>query len=510
MSKKYLGNELIRTEGIEKSFGPTKALKDISFKALHEGEIRGLVGENGAGKTVFISILAGILRPDKGSIYWHGKRVTFNSPSDAMQLGISVVHQGTDLVPEMSVANNIFLGREKKTIGRIVLDDKKLQDEAGRLIDEFFGIVIDPSLLVEELDVVAQKVIQVTRALSRGTKLLIFDEATAQMTEKEKHRLFYLIRKLSNSRVGTIFISHILEEVLNVADTITIFRNGEEITTSDKDEITLPKLIKMMTGSEKGLSFPLKTTPSNDILFSVYGLTVGNRLKEVSFDLRYKEIVGIMGLRGQGKEDLLRAIFGIIPKKIEKMLLKGKTVTTDSPFEAVKNKIAFLSDKRDEEGMFLTRPAIENLNALHWEVLSNRAGIINHEQEVSQAERAVRKYDVRTSSLGSLGSSLSGGNKQKLLVARLALAEPDLFLLCNPTYGVDVGAKNQIYHYIAELATLGKGVLMTSDDINEVVNLCHRVIIIRNGMITNILPATVENSHEILREVYESVEIKNP
>jgi len=493
---------LLRAENISKSFGCVQALKGVSF-SLERGEIRGLVGENGAGKSVFLKILGGVHQPDTGEIFWDGEKAEIKNPGDAQDYGYSIVHQESSVLPNRTIAQNIFLGREDMGVKkRMGLDKDDMRERAEDLLEKYFDLSLDAEKSVKELDVVEQKIVEAARALNVEAKVLVFDETTAQLSSEEKKRLFDLLNNLSNQGIGIIFVSHILEEVLECCDTVTVFRNGEEITTEKIEDLTIRKIINFMVGEEKGLSFPPISEPKEEIVLSVENLKSGDGLNGISFDLRKGESIGIMGIRGSGQRELLRTIFGIIPREGGEVKIRGERVK-DDPSDAVRKGIVYLTDEREGEGIFSVRSILENLTveSLH---LFNNMGVLKLQELGERAENISAEYRIRgMSSLADEASCLSGGNKQKMMLARLALSEPHVLLLSDPGKGVDVEAKEELYKLISKLMEDGTSVLLVSDDVEEITSLCHKVLIMRGGEVRHEMPALEDRSKEILEKIYQ-------
>jgi len=470
---------LLQVRGLWKSFGQTIALKNVNFE-LRRSEVRGLIGPNGAGKSVFSKILAGILKPDKGAIIWKGKEARFKNVQEARRAGISIVEQEETLIPDLDAADNLFLGLYDVRI----INRDKLMEEARRFIYEKFGIEIDPSVPVRELDPIERKLIEISRALIVRSDLIIFDESTAHLSEAEKVRLYQIIKELSKQGISIIFISHTLAEVLKVSHTITVFRDGVNVGTLKVEEATIPKLEEMMFGGvRKYVAAKLATTPSGKTpLLSVRNL-VGIRVNGVSFNLYEGEIVGITGLRNQGQRELLLTIYGFLPMKSGEILIEGRKVSIKSPKDALKNGIIYITDKREEEGLFPLLPVTRNLSLAILDNLTSHKYFVKVREEKNLAKELVKRFKIKIGSLDQAVINLSGGNKQKIIFARMFAAKPKIALLSYPTMGIDLSVRNEIYHFLDELKSQGLGIIIYTDDYEELLQLCDRVMLMHEGVI---------------------------
>ena len=488
---------LLQVKGLWKTFGQTIALRDVNFE-LRRGEVRGLVGPNGAGKSVFSKILAGILKPDRGTIIWKGREVRFRNVQEARKAGISIVEQEETLIPDLDAADNLFLG----LYGVRIINREKLMEEARRFIYEKFGIEIDPSVPVRELDPIERKLIEISRALIVRSDLIIFDESTAHLSEAEKARLYQIIEELSKQGISIIFISHTLAEVLRVSHTITVFRDGVNVGTLKVEEATIPKLEEMMFGGvRKYVAAKLAATPSGKTpLLSVRNL-VGIRVNGVSFDLYEGEIVGITGLRNQGQRELLLTIYGFLPMKSGEILIEGRKVSIKSPKDALRNGIIYITDKREEEGLFPLLPVTRNLSLAILDNLTSYKYFVKVREEKNLAKELVRRFRIKIGSLDQAVINLSGGNKQKVIFARMFATKPKIALLSYPTIGIDLNVRNEIYRFLDELKSQGLGILIYTDDYEELLQLCDRVMLMHEGVIK----ATYQTKELDLNKLYQIV-----
>ena len=487
---------ILEAGGIVKVFPGVRALNKVDF-TLYEGEIRALVGENGAGKTTLVKILSGVYQPDQGEILLRGKKATIPDPYQAQHMGISIVYQELNLIPYMSVARNILLGREPRTSLGFV-NSPKLVGEADKLM-AMLDLSLDADSLIYELPVAQQQMVAIVRALSANPDILILDEPTASLSEHEVKHLFEVMRNLKNKGVSIIFISHRLEEVFRIADSATVLKDGELVATRGVQEINQGELIRMMVGREFVNIFPQKggLDIKEDVVFSLRGLTRRGALKDINLDLRRGEVVIVAGLRGQGQRELVRAIFGVDPIDKGEIHLEGRKIQINSPRDAIRAGIGFLSDDRKTEGLVLCRSIRENV-ALP--TLGERKvwGFINRKEEKEAVASQVKALDIRTTSIEQEAQFLSGGNQQKLIIAKWLLGNPRVIIFDEPTVGIDVGTKIEIYHRLRRLAQEGTGILIVSSDMIEIIGMSDRVLVMFEGEIVAEIPAEKMSEEKIM------------
>ncbi len=487
---------ILETRGIVKVFPGVRALNKVDF-TLYQGEIRALVGENGAGKTTLVKILSGVYQPDQGEIFLRDKRAIIPDPYQAQHMGISIVYQELNLIPHMSVARNILLGREPRTSLGLV-DSPKLVDEAGKLM-AMLDLSLDADSLIYELPVAQQQMVAIVRALSANPDILILDEPTASLSEHEVEHLFEVMRNLKNKGVSIIFISHRLEEVFQIADSATVLKDGELVATRGVQEINQGELIRMMVGREFVNIFPQKggLDIKENIVFSLRGLTRRGALKDINLDLRRGEVVIVAGLRGQGQRELVRAIFGVDPIDKGEIHLEGRKIQINSPRDAIRAGIGFLSDDRKTEGLVLCRSIRENV-ALPTLGERKAWGFINRKEEKEAVASQVKALDIRTTSIEQEAQFLSGGNQQKLIIAKWLLGNPRVIIFDEPTIGIDVGTKIEIYHRLRRLAQEGTGILIVSSDMIEIIGMSDRVLVMFEGEIVAEIPAEKVSEEKIM------------
>ncbi|MDD3930070.1 MAG: sugar ABC transporter ATP-binding protein [Sphaerochaeta sp.] len=494
---------LLEMNHIRKEFPGVLALKDVSLQ-LRSGEVHALLGENGAGKSTLIKILGGIYSKDAGDIIIDGKTVVINSVLDAQKQGISVIHQELVLVPHMTVAENIYLGREPMKGTRFV-DFKKMEEDAQKLIDSF-ELDIRSGMEISDLTIAQQQIVEIIKALSFNAKILVMDEPTSSLSEKDVDFLFDNIRKLKKAQVGIIYISHRMSELKQIADKITVIRDGEYIGTRDTQEATTDELIAMMVG-RKLTNYYTRTfgNPSKKVL-EVKNLSAGKLLKEVSFHLNSGEILGFAGLVGAGRSEVMRCIFGIDPFEKGQILLDGEEVTISNPEEAMKKGIALVPESRKREALFLAQSVKYNITI---KALGEfiRGIHVNNAREHEIAKKYVDVMAIKTPSFQQTVGNLSGGNQQKVVIGRWLATNPKILILDEPTRGVDVGAKAEIYSIMNDLVKEGVAIIMISSELPEVINMSDRVVVMSNGRITGCLPREGLTQEKIM---YHATQFSTP
>lgn len=468
----------VAIRNLSKRFGGTQALTDVSI-AFERGRIHGLVGENGAGKSTLAKIIAGVYQPDEGELWVDSRRVHYRQPRDAISDGITLIAQELMLQPHRSVAENVFLGIEKRgMVSR--LETRKRFNE----LTERAGFDLPADARVGSLPVAVQQQVEILRALARDARLIIMDEPTAPLTTDEAEKLFENIRRLRRSGTTIIYVSHYLDEVLTLSDTVSVLRDGVLTRTSPARKETPDTLVTAMLGRPFDLTFPKRVFPPADasVVFSARGLSRPPDIVDVSFEIREGEILGLAGLIGSGRTEIARAIFGADRCDAGMLRLDGRLLNIRHPHEAIRQGIAMLPESRKENGLLLRRSVLENVTLPHLKTVS-RAGVISTNQERREVAAIVENLGVRAAHLGAPIWTLSGGNQQKVLFGKWLFRKPRLLLADEPTRGVDVGAKRAIYELISSLAREGMAVLLISSELEEVLELAHRILAIRNGRI---------------------------
>ena len=476
---------LVEIENISKSFPGVQALDSVSLN-IYSGEVHVLIGENGAGKSTLIKILAGVYQKDIGIVKFKGKSVDFQTPRQAMKEGISVIHQELSLIPDLTVANNIFLGREKAK-GQFL--DKNYMVDKTKEILESLELNIDPNIKVESLNTAQKQMVEIARSISWGSSMVIMDEPTSSLSEKEVKSLFNIILKLKKENVGIVYISHRLKEIPEIGDRVTVLRDGKIVKTLPVKETHEKKLISLMVGREIKDYYHFKTQQKKekiDKILEVTNLTSEPYFRNISFYLGKGEILGIAGLMGAGRTELLRAIFGIDQFQKGEILLKDHKTRFNHPDKAIGNKIGFITEDRREQGLLLDKSIVENISLPIIKFRANR-GFIDKDWEKKVSSKFKEKLRIRTPSIYTTVKSLSGGNQQKVIIARWLAAESDILLLDEPTRGIDVNAKAEIYALMNDFVNAGGSILMVSSELPEILGVAHRIIVMRKGELSGIL-----------------------
>ena len=474
---------ILRISKLSKSFGPVKALRNVDFE-LRRGEIHAIAGENGAGKSTLMNVIDGILQPDSGEIILDGNPVSINSPSMAQQMGIGFVHQEIALCPDVSVAENIFMA--KTNISKAwLMDYKKLEREAKKVFRQLSNI--DPSVLVRDLSISNQQLVEIAKALTLDCRILILDEPTAALTQSEAQTLFGIMRDLADREISIIFISHRMLEIFDNCDRVSVFRDGQRIVTSAVSEMEPSDVVKAMVGRVIDNLYPAKRTEaeiSDEIILDVRNLTEAKRFQNVSFTLRKGEILGIAGLIGAGRSEIAKGVCKLEGDVTGEVWLHGEQLNLLSYQDSIANGVVYLSEDRKGDGVFLDLPISANVSALKLEQVANAIGLIQSDAEEIQAEQIGRKLDLKYGALSHPVSSLSGGNQQKVALAKMLSVSPRLIFLDEPTRGVDVGAKSEIHRILRELARNGVGIIIISSEMPELIGVCDRVVVVREGRVS--------------------------
>lgn len=466
---------------ISKWFPGVQALHNVDFN-LREGEVHVLMGENGAGKSTLMKILGGIHRPDKGEILLNGKPISLSSPAEAMRYRISMIHQELSPIPEMTIAENIFIGREPSLIpGLGFLDRKKMNAKARELL-KFLGLSFDPKWVMKDLSVGQTQMVEFVKAVSYDAKIIIMDEPTSAITEREVDHLFSVIDIFKKKGVGIIYISHKMEEIFKIADRITVLRDGELIETREAGEISVDEIIKLMVGREIKNIFPKEETKKGETVLEVKNLTQSGKFENISFSLQRGEILGIAGLMGAGRSELIETIFGIRKADSGTVIIKNKSVSVTKPRDAIKAGLAIITEDRKNDGLNLKGSVKENISLVNLGRYCS-FGVIRNGVETEAVKQSVKNLSIKTPSLGQRTLFLSGGNQQKTVVAKWLLTNPDVCILDEPTRGIDVGAKVEIHRLISSLAKEGKAVIMVSSELPEIIGMSDRVLVMHKGVL---------------------------
>ncbi|MEM8488038.1 MAG: sugar ABC transporter ATP-binding protein [Bacteroidota bacterium] len=482
---------LLSMAGIEKSFPGVKALKGVQLD-LHKGEVHAVVGENGAGKSTLIKVLAGVHIPDTGETMIEGKTMRFTSPLDAQEAGIAVIYQEFNLVPALTVRENILLGHETSNWGFFA---KKEEAQKVAALFERMNVKLDTEAVCAELSVAQQQLVEIAKALSTGARIIVMDEPSATLTNQEVDKLFAIIRDLQSQGIGIIYISHRLDEIFEISDRVTVLRDGEYIGTKPVAEVNREMLIEMMVGRSIENEFPKEAATLGDVRLAVDDLAHAADEPGATFQVRAGEILGLTGLVGAGRTELARLVFGADRAARGTISLDGKTLKIDSPLDAIKNGICLLTEDRKAQGLVLGLSSRENFalpNMGNW----SSWGFVAGQQERSRFASYVDSLKIKISHQDQLAQNLSGGNQQKVLIARWLESNSDVIIFDEPTRGIDVGAKYEIYLLMNELAAAGKAIIMISSELPEVLGMSDRILVMHeghiSGEITDVASATQE------------------
>jgi inositol transport system ATP-binding protein len=466
--------------GISKAFPGVQALDDVHLDA-EAGTVHALMGENGAGKSTLMKVLAGIYRADAGRIELDGHEVHIPDSATALRLGIAMIHQELSPVPAMMVAENIYLGREP--VNRFKLVDKKQMIADAQAVFDKWQIDINPRRVMKTLSVAQMQMVEIAKAISTDARLIIMDEPTSAITEREVEHLHRMIRSLRESGVAIIYITHKMDEVFKIADTVTVFRDGKHVATLPAAELDRQKLITLMVGRELTHLFPKEEVAIGEVVMSVRGLTRHGVIEDISFDLRRGEILGLAGLMGAGRTEVLEAVFGVTSVDAGEITINGKPVTIKSPADAIEAGMGLLTEDRKLTGIMGALSVRDNMTIANLNRFSP-GGILRKRQMEAACIAQRDALAIKTPSLAQLIKNLSGGNQQKVLVSRWLLTLPDVLMIDEPTRGIDVGAKSEIHRLMSGLAKEGKAILMVSSEMPEILGMSDRVLVMAGGRIT--------------------------
>lgn len=491
-----MANTILQVNNLTKSYSGIKALDDVQL-TLQKGEVHALMGENGAGKSTFMKILIGLLTPDSGEIIFEGNIIKNKTVSEISKMGISMIHQEILIIPELTVAQNIFLGREKDISGNKSgwLNDKNLTLKASELLTEL-GMDLDPDIKMKFLSVAQMQMVEIAKAVSNDAKVIIMDEPTSAISDKEVSTLFKIIRDLKSKGVAIIYISHKMDEIFEICDTITVLRDGKYIATKSASEIDINSLIGMMVGREITSMFPEPVLEKGKIILSVKNLTKKGKFSNINFDVRAGEILGISGLMGAGRTEIAQAIYGLASADSGEIYINGEEVKIKSPKEAVDKGIGYVSEDRKGLGFIPELSVKQNLTLAN--LSEHCQGIfINNPKEIKAADQMISDLKIKASGRDQKVTHLSGGNQQKVVIGKVLAASPKVIILDEPTRGVDVGAKFEIYKLISTLASQGIAIIMISSELPEILGMSDRILVLSKGIQTAVLSGK-EATQEII------------
>ena len=484
----------IEMRGIDKSFGGNAVLKSAGF-LLDDGEIHALMGENGAGKSTLMKILTGVYTKDAGTVIVDGQEVCYNNPQEAEKAGIVFIHQELNVLFDLTVEENMFLGKEiKKAFG--ICDKKAMRARVKEILD-LLGVDIDPGQTMDQLSVGQQQMIEIAKALMVDAKVLIMDEPTAALTQSETEVLFDVVRSLKAKGVSIVYISHRMEEIFELCDRITVLRDGSYIGTEKISDVDMNDVVKMMIGREIGERYPARESEIGDVVFEVKDLNCPGSFENISFQVHAGEVLGVSGLMGAGRTEIMQAIFGNLPHVTGSIYLEGKEIKNKNPQQAIANGIGFITEDRKVEGLLLEKSIMENISLANLGRISKN-GVIQKKEEQDLVKRGIEELKIKCFGPEHECDNLSGGNQQKVVFAKWIYTDPKVLILDEPTRGVDIGAKKEIYNIINELAAKGVAIIMVSSELPEVLGMSDRVMVVSEGKVTGIINKEDANQENVM------------
>jgi rhamnose transport system ATP-binding protein len=497
-----MSQPILQMTNIVKNFSGVQALRGVGFD-LFPGEVHAILGENGAGKSTLIKVITGVHQPNEGEIYLNGQQIHFDNPLAARRQGIAAIYQEPSLFPDLDIAENIFVGRQPVQIGRQVAWGRMYR-EAGKLLDSL-GVELNPKTKARDLSVAQQQMVEIARALSVNAQILIMDEPTSSLTLAEVEDLFRIVRQLREAGTAIVFISHRLEDLFELADRVTVLRDGQYVGTKPVSEVTNEELIRMMVGRTLSDLFPKQTIEAGQVMLAVKGLSRTGVFADVSFELRQGEILGMAGLVGAGRTDVARAIFGVAPPTAGVIEIEGRPVTITHPQQAMDLGLAYVPEDRQHHGLVLPMNLSNNITL---PILSEyaRAGWLDKEEELHSAQKAATQMEVKAASLWQKARELSGGNQQKVVLAKWLATHPRILILDEPTRGIDVGTKAAVHGLMSDLAAQGMAILMISSELPEILGMSDRILVMREGRVTGHFNRAEATQEKIMLAATQAVE----
>jgi len=489
------GSIALQMTGISKRFGPVQALLDVSF-TVRAGTVHALVGENGAGKSTLVKILAGVHKPDSGSIEISGRPCAFDKPEQALTAGVSMIYQELDLAEHLTVAENVFLGNEPTGLLPFTVDYKAMVSKTAELAKRL-NFEIDPTAAVENLSTGDCQIVEVLKALMRNASIIVMDEPTSSLSESGTERLFEVVRELREQGISIIYISHRLEEIIGLADDVTVLRDGMVVHSELVTKLDIGQIVRYMVGRELKEFFPTRDVKIGDVCVRVDNLSSAKRISDISFDIRAGEIVGMAGLVGAGRTEVARAIFGVDRKTSGTIVLDNKELSINSPADAISSNIAFLTEDRKRTGLCLQLPCSWNITLPNLVAIGMK-NIINPTRENKITEDIAARIAIKWLGPQAPVDSLSGGNQQKILIARWLLAKSKFMIFDEPTRGIDVGAKKEVYTLLNQLAEQGKAILFISSELPELFGIADRILVMRRGRLVGNLKTSETTQEEVM------------
>ena len=485
----------IEMKGIDKSFGTNQVLKNAGF-LLRDGEVHALMGENGAGKSTLMKILTGVYTRDAGTVIVDGKEVEYHNPQEAEKAGIVFIYQELNVMFDLTVEENLFMGKEI-TKGFGICDKKAMRKKAKEVLD-MMGVDINPSAVMSELSVGQQQMIEICKALMVDAKVIIMDEPTAALTQSETDALFKVIHSLRKKGVSMVYISHRMEEIFELCDRITVLRDGSYIGTEEIKDIDMNDIVKMMIGREIGERFPARDVKLGSEVLKVEKLTSPGVFHDVSFSVRAGEVLGVSGLMGAGRTEIMQAIFGNLPLESGKIYIEGKETVIKNPEAAMKAGIGFITEDRKTEGLMLEKSIEENISLANLGKVSGKNHVLSNSAEDALVKKGIEEFHIRCFGPSHECGNLSGGNQQKVVLAKWIYTEPKILILDEPTRGVDIGAKKEIYSVINEMAAKGVAIIMVSSELPEVLGMSDRIMVVREGEVRGIISKEEANQENVM------------
>lgn len=485
----------IEMRGIDKSFGTNQVLKNAGF-LLRDGEVHALMGENGAGKSTLMKILTGVYTRDAGTVIVDGKEVEYHNPQEAEKAGIVFIYQELNVMFDLTVEENLFMGKEI-TKGFGICDKKAMRKKAKEVLD-MMGVDINPAAVMSELSVGQQQMIEICKALMVDAKVIIMDEPTAALTQSETDALFKVIHSLRKKGVSMVYISHRMEEIFELCDRITVLRDGSYIGTEEIKDIDMNDIVKMMIGREIGERFPARDVKLGKEVLKVEKLTSPGVFHDISFSVRAGEVLGVSGLMGAGRTEIMQAIFGNFPLESGKIYIDGKETVIKNPEAAMKAGIGFITEDRKTEGLMLEKSIEENISLANLGKVSGKNHVLSSSAEGALVKKGIEEFHIRCFGPSHECGNLSGGNQQKVVLAKWIYTEPKILILDEPTRGVDIGAKKEIYSVINEMAAKGVAIIMVSSELPEVLGMSDRIMVVREGEVRGIIGKEEANQQNVM------------
>lgn len=491
---------LLEMKNINKSFGKSQVLNQVHF-SLKAGTVHALMGENGAGKSTLMKILAGVYLKDSGEIYVDEAPANISSPTDARQLGIAMIHQELSYIPQMTVAENIFLGREPGS--KVFMNYSKMYEETKKLLQSLH-LNVNPKAKMNDLKIGDQQLIEIAKAISIDSKIIVMDEPTSALSDKEVEILFEVIARLKKQKKGIIYISHKMDEIFKISDEITVLRDGCYINSWKASETDNQTLIKNMVGRELNEIYPKVEVPISDVVLEIKNLSMGDKFKQVNFKLRKGEILGIAGLEGAGRTEVMNAIFGLMEPETGEVHIDGKPLRMKAPEDAIKEGIAYVTNDRKRQGLILPMSVGHNATLSSLKEFTKRL-LLNSKMEKDNINAQIKALKIKVSTPRQLVSSLSGGNQQKVVLAKWLMKNPRIFIMDEPTRGIDVGAKAEIYRLMCDYVSKGNSIIMISSELPEIMGMSDRILVMSNGYLTGELDRAEFDQEIIMKHAFSKL-----